>query len=275
GHPADDVARRHDARHHQARSPQALPPLERASRSPQARGSTSPRSARLAARKLLFAVAVSGRMKILFLMLFSSAALADESCFLSGGKAEGTLCKERLPPCSSFKLPLAVMAIDSGILDEKTILKWDKTPQRIKSWEQDADAKIWLKESIVWFSQRLTPQLGLPKIQKYLKDFEYGNQDFSGGITTAWLESSLQISPEGQVKFLEKLPNSAAGKRAIALLPVDGDVRGKTGSCMTPHIGWFVGYHKDKPFVFVSDRPTESYAGLEAKKTVLSRFRAK
>src|SRR5689334_12566095 len=119
-------------------------------------------------------------MKITLLVLLSSFAFADE-CFIHDGKETGTLCKKRLPPCSTFKLPLAAMALDSGIVDEKTVLKWDKTPQRIKSWEQDADARTWLKESIVWFSQRLTPQLGLPKIQKYLKDYEYGNQDFSGG----------------------------------------------------------------------------------------------
>jgi beta-lactamase class D len=211
-------------------------------------------------------------MKITLLMLLCSAAIADE-CFIVDGKSSGALCKKRLPPCSTFKLPLAAMALDAGILDEKTVLRWDKTPQRIKSWEQDADAKAWLKESIVWFSQRLTPQLGLPKIQKYLKDYNYGNQDFSGGITTAWLESSLQISPEEQLKFLEKLPSLPSGKRAIALLPADGDVRGKTGSCMTPHIGWFVGYYKDRPFVYVFDGPSKKYAGLQAKEEVLARLK--
>src|SRR6476659_4653951 len=115
-------------------------------------------------------------MKIILLMLLGSAAVADEPgsrrrprpagvkeghCFIVDGKQSGALCKKRMPPCSTFKLPLAAMSIDSGILDEKTILKWDKTPQKIKSWEQDADARTWLKESIVWFSQRLTPQLGL------------------------------------------------------------------------------------------------------------------
>ncbi len=213
-------------------------------------------------------------MKITLLMLLCSAAIADK-CFILDGKESGTLCKKRLPPCSTFKLPLAAMALDAGILDEKTVLKWDHTPQRLKTWEQDADAKTWLKESIVWFSQRLTPQLGLPKIQKYLKDYDYGNQDFSGGLTTAWLESSLQISAEEQLKFLERLPNLPSGKRAISLLPVDGDVRGKTGSCMEPHIGWFVGYYKERPFVYVFDEPTKSYAGLEAKKRVLSLLREK
>src|SRR5438094_258330 len=111
-------------------------------------------------------------MKTLLLLWLSGSAFAQgEDCWIHDGKAEGTLCAERLPPCSTFKLPLAAMALDAGILDEKTVLKWDKTPQRLKLWEQDADARLWLKESIVWFSQRLTTQLGMARVEKYLKDF--------------------------------------------------------------------------------------------------------
>ncbi|ASX27927.1 hypothetical protein BA173_03570 [Rickettsia sp. MEAM1 (Bemisia tabaci)] len=41
--------------------------------------------------------------------------------------------------------------------------------------------------------------------------FSYGNQDTSGdkgknnGLTNAWLSSSLEISPEEQIAFLQKL----------------------------------------------------------------------
>src|SRR4051812_4431833 len=99
-------------------------------------------------------------MKIIVLLLIAAPLHAEESCLLRAENGKlveqtGTLCKERLSPCSTFKLPLAVMAIDAGILDEKTVLPWDKTPQRLKQWEVDADARTWLRESIVWFSQRL------------------------------------------------------------------------------------------------------------------------
>jgi beta-lactamase class D len=209
-------------------------------------------------------------MKILLLLLLSTSAMAEE-CWLYNGQKQGTICAERLAPCSTFKLPLAAMALDAGILDEKTVLRWDKTPQRLKSWEQDADARLWLKESIVWFSQRLTAQLGMARVEKYLKDFDYGNRDFSGGLTTAWLGSTLKISAEEQLRLLEKLPKTEAGRRAIALLPTDGEVRGKTGSCVDPRVGWYIGYVKDRPFVRVfRGGGGEGYAGLEAKKWVLA-----
>jgi beta-lactamase class D len=209
-------------------------------------------------------------MKTLLVLLLSTSAFAEE-CWLYNGQKQGTICSERLSPCSTFKLPLAAMAIDAKILDEKTVMRWDKTPQRLKTWEQDADARLWLKESIVWFSQRLTTQLGLARIEKYLAQYDYGNKDFSGGITKAWLESSLKISAEEQLELLKKLPSTEAGRRAIALLPVEGEVRGKTGSCLEPRLGWYIGYVKDRPFVRVfRGGDGRSYAGLEAKKWVLA-----
>lgn len=48
--------------------------------------------------------------------------------------------------------------------------------------------------SVVWVSQEITQKIGLNKIKNYLKDFDYGNQDFSGdkernnGLTEAWLK---------------------------------------------------------------------------------------
>ena len=97
------------------------------------------------------------------------------------------------------------------------------------------------------------------------------NRDFSGGLTTAWLESTLKISAEEQLRLLQKLPKTAAGRRAIALLPVEGQVRGKTGSCLDPRVGWYIGYFRGKPFVRVfRGGDGELYAGLEAKKWVLA-----
>ena len=110
-------------------------------------------------------------------------------------------CQERLSPCSTFKVPLAVMAFDSGVLkDESVILKWDgkKGPRAVTN--RDQNAKTWIRDSVVWFSQRLTPQIGKRKIDLYLIDFNYGNEDFSAGLTRAWLvppgskEPGLRIS---------------------------------------------------------------------------------
>jgi beta-lactamase class D len=62
-------------------------------------------------------------------------------------------CRERFVACSTFKVPLSVMAFDSGILkDENQIGK----KAYLEAHNQDHNAKTWMRDSVVWFSQRLT-----------------------------------------------------------------------------------------------------------------------
>jgi beta-lactamase class D len=206
----------------------------------------------------------------------------------------GEYCRQRLSPCSTFKVPLALMAFDSGVLpNERHLIRWDGRPRAISSWNQDQTAESWMKNSVVWYSQKLTPLLGLKKIRKYLADFKYGNQDFSGGLSEAWLgglgkTSSLKISPYEQLEFLKsfwglKLPVT---KKALILTkritflensPKGYTLHGKTGSSRPGKekdgdLGWFVG-HIEREFeeylvvtaVVLSPSNPKSYAGFEAK----------
>jgi beta-lactamase class D len=129
----------------------------------------------------------------------------------------------RFSPCSTFKKAL------------------------FKAWEDSQNPTTWMKNSCVWYSQVLTPQLGMKKFQDYVKKFNYGNQDLSGdraqnnGITNAWLSSSLEITPEEQAVFLEKLlantvPVSAHAQQMtrnilyVEDLPGGWKLYGKTGT---------------------------------------------
>lgn len=175
------------------------------------------------------------------------------------------VCKERFPACSSFKVPLAVMAFDAGVLrDEKQTLKWDGQKRFLDAWNQDHNAATWMKESVVWFSQKLTPKIGAKKFQRYLDAFNYGNKDFSAGLTQAWLnspnakEGALKISPYEQVEFMKnlwtnKLPVSQRSMeltRQITYLetsPKGFKLHGKTGSnfydeAKKIQLGWFIAH---------------------------------
>ncbi|MBI4405909.1 MAG: class D beta-lactamase [Deltaproteobacteria bacterium] len=211
-------------------------------------------------------------------------------------RSHSDLCKERIYACSTFKVALAVMAFDSGIfINEESIIKWDGKKHEITAWNRDHDAKSWLSDSVVWVSQKLTPMLGLPKIHSYLKDFHYGNKDFSGGISHAWLSSTLKISPEEQVDFLTRLKlrklnvKDDAVSNTLAIMPIEiskPNIRliGKTGSGFSwedeadktdsPYrVGWYVGYFsKDsKDYVFATvfkentQRGKRIFGGAEAK----------
>ncbi|MCF1710188.1 class D beta-lactamase [Tabrizicola sp. J26] len=180
-------------------------------------------------------------------------------------------CATRMPPMSSFKLPLAIMGFDAGVLIDAHTPVWDlpagEEPASHAPEIRRADAALWEEQSLVWFSRVLTGKLGMERFAAYTSDFAYGNADVSGdpgknnGLTQSWLMSSLAISPDEQVDFLRRfrLGDLPVSKRAVAMteavLPVfqagGWTVHGKTGTGYplvegkpnraTP-LGWFVGW---------------------------------
>lgn len=168
--------------------------------------------------------------------------------------------RERFSPCSTFKIPNALIAIDGGALDpERSTMAWD--PQRNPrqdywpaEWARDQDLTSALRYSVVWYFQAVARRTGPERMQSELERLRYGNADLSGGIDRFWLGSSLRISAEEQVRFLRALLEGKAGfsekaKRAV-LEPLTVERGegwrwwGKTGACRqdgTRWIGWLVG----------------------------------
>lgn len=207
-------------------------------------------------------------------------------------------CRERLSPCSTFKVPLAVMAFDSGVLkDENQVLKWDGQKNERPEVNQDHNAKTWMRDSVVWFSQRLTPKIGKKKLQKYLDGFDYGNRELSAGLLTAWLTSAalqkgLQITAYEQVEFMRKLwagtlPVTARSQQLtrditkLEVSPKGFELHGKTGSGFTDgkqtlNLGWFIGHLQkgDQEYIVVANtrdlqRPkVQRYGGPKTKEAV-------
>lgn len=162
-------------------------------------------------------------------------------------------CDRRVSPASTFKVPLALMGYDAGILVDGRSPRWEYQPEfnAVKRDRRPVDPTIWLRDSVVWYSQQITRKLGAERFAGYVAEFDYGNRDISGnpgkqdGLTHSWLSSSLSISPDEQVRFLRQitartLPVSAdALDRAAAVIPAfeagEWHVKGKTGT------GWLTG----------------------------------
>lgn len=204
-------------------------------------------------------------------------------------------------PCSTFKVPLAVMGFDSGLLQDATHPTWQYRPEfgDFQSDHKLVNPTSWLADSIVWYSQELTRKLGMSKFQGYLKALRYGNQDVKGGLTQCWLCDSLQISVQQQVEFLRQLAQDRltvspkAQQLTRSLLPRfksnDGwDIQGKTGSGWllgndghtdkSRPQGWFVGLgQKDRrrvafAYLEVHDKTISGYAGPLARQNLLHSF---
>lgn len=142
-------------------------------------------------------------------------------------------CVKRYPPCSTFKIAISLMGFDSRILFDETHPTWDFEPSYVDwldSWKQPHNPKLWFANSCVWYSQIMTQKLGMKRFTKYVKLLNYGNQDTSGdkgmnnGLSNCWLSSSLSISPQEQINFLNQL--------VVNKLPVSLDAQGKTKNIM-------------------------------------------
>ena len=209
-------------------------------------------------------------------------------------------CAERYTPASTFKLPIALMGADAGILQGPHAPVWNYQPGYPDwggdAWRQPTDPARWIKYSVVWYSQLTARALGQERFQRYASAFQYGNEDVSGepgkhnGLDGAWINSSLRISPLEQLAFLRKLVN-----RQLPLKPAAYDLAetlfdageaggwrlyGKTGTgspggngVYTPDnaYGWFVGWaRKDgRQLVFArllqDEKATRRNAGLRAR----------
>jgi beta-lactamase class D len=169
----------------------------------------------------------------------------------------GALCDTALSPCSTFKIPNALIGLDAGVMkDEHHRFGWDGKPRWREEWNHEMDLGEALRVSCVPCFQELARAIGAARLQKKVDAFSYGNRDLSGGLDRFWLGSSLAISPREQARFAadlwrDRLPISkAAGATVRRLLRQDGGEAwswsGKTGSCTAnarvkvPH-GWFVG----------------------------------
>ena len=218
----------------------------------------------------------------------------------------GEKCDTRVSPASTFKIPLSLMGFDSGILKAAQAPAWPYTeeyPTSNEPWKRTIDPTSWLRDSVVWYSQRFTRTMGFDRFKQYVEALGYGNRDLSGdsgrdnGVTNAWLSSSLQITPTEQVAMVRRLVrrelpfSPQAIDLTMSIVPTfplanAWTVWGKTGtgSQRRPdgtndrdrQFGWFVGWARQGPRTVVfarlleDDGPEPVSAGLRARDSMLA-----
>lgn len=193
-----------------------------------------------------------------------AATTAAEVCTAIADAATGRLlvqrgdCTTRVTPASTFKIAISLMAYDSGFLVDEHAPLLPYRPGDVDwrpSWRHPTDPEKWMRDSVVWFSQKVTRSLGNERFAAYVHRFDYGNADVAGdaahdGLTLSWIGSSLAISPLEQLSFLARLVRRQLGVRThayamTARLTAFGhvagwDVHGKTGAA--DGWGWYVGW---------------------------------
>jgi beta-lactamase class D len=176
-------------------------------------------------------------------------------------------------PASTFKILNSLISLETKVItDENTVLTWDGIPRTVPEWNRDLSMKEAIKISAVWFYQILARRIGHARMQKWVTQVGYGNQDIGrkNDIDRFWLEGKLRITPQQQIKFLRRLQQNDLpfSKRSLSIVKnmlvneqtLDYTLRGKTGLAgleggIQPQIGWYVGYleQNDNTYFFATN----------------------
>lgn len=169
--------------------------------------------------------------------------------------------QQRFIPASTYKIPNSLIALETGVAEgAEHMIPWNSAFKPAEGfwspeWSRDHTLQSAIGLSVYWYYQALARKIGAERMQEYLDQFDYGNRDMGGGIDQFWLHGDLRISPNEQVRFLERMYNGKLGlsKRStqvvkeILVLEENASYRlsGKTGTAdVTPtrELAWLVGF---------------------------------
>jgi beta-lactamase class D len=173
-------------------------------------------------------------------------------------------------PASTYKIPNSLIALETGVIkDDVAVLTWDGIERGlgyspIEEWNQDLNLRLAFKYSAVWFYQVLARKIGHQRMQDFVNQIQYGNQNIGGkeDIDRFWLSGELRITPKEQIDFLRRLYQNDLpfDQRTIDLVKditiaeqtPNYVLRAKTGwaTSVTPNIGWYVGYLEQNDNVY-------------------------
>ena len=117
----------------------------------------------------------------------------------------GDECGRRTLPASTFKIPHALVALQTQVVTEKTVIKWDGTKRDYPAWNRDQTLDSAIKMSAVWVFQQFATAIGRERELESLRAFHYGSATFEHDVTNFWLNGDLTISPLEEVAFLRRM----------------------------------------------------------------------
>ncbi len=192
-----------------------------------------------------------------------------------------TRATQRFPPFSTFKILNAAIALETGVVtDMDFTIAYDDAkyppfsnvgPIDLSTWWRDHDLQSAMQYSVVWYFFEVALGIGQERMQQWVSDVDYGNQDVSFWVTDTpfgeqrpfWLGGGLEISAFEQMTFLRQLYNSELpfSERTVdivqeILIREETDeyrLSGKTGTQGNTQFGWFVGVieREDNRYFFV------------------------
>ncbi|MFN3197345.1 MAG: penicillin-binding transpeptidase domain-containing protein [Bradymonadia bacterium] len=181
-------------------------------------------------------------------------------------------CNRATMPYSTFKVPLALMAMQAGVVKSiEDEIEWDPKQDPARGWWPDSwrgsqNLRAALHSSSAPYFRTLARSMGLVPIARALKLFRYGNRQLDPTIFPGrvWVKGPLAISPVEQLDFLKRVHTRTlhgvddAHIEQLEAAWVDTApglelfAKSGTGALGDEMVGWYVGYtvHNDETHYF-------------------------
>jgi beta-lactamase class D len=182
--------------------------------------------------------------------------------------------EQRLTPASTFKIAHALIALETGVVEDETQrFAWDGLARGVRAWDRDTSLAEAMAPSTVWVFQAIADRIGAEREAAWVSQLDYGNADSGSAaqLRTFWLSGPLAISADEQVRFLTHLragtldasqknqqrvaamirlrdcgPGCSVHGKTGAVLPIDntGQLRSGANELLPSEgrTGWFVGW---------------------------------
>lgn len=124
------------------------------------------------------------------------------------GACDPDRARKRFLPASTYKVPHALIGLETGVVkDENAMVKWDGVKRAIPAWNADTSLATGMRNSTVWFYQKMARRIGWDRMTQWVRKLDYGNMDIGKEeeIDSFWLTGALRISPVEEVRFLDRL----------------------------------------------------------------------
>ncbi|MGD1906612.1 MAG: class D beta-lactamase [Leptolyngbyaceae cyanobacterium] len=189
-------------------------------------------------------------------------------------------------PASTFKIPNSLIALETRVIeDDVSVVTWDGIVRSSPAWNRDLNIRLAFQASAVWFYQVLARRIGHERMQEWIADIGYGNQDIGSAaeIDAFWLTGDLRITPQEQIQFLQRLykdelpfsENTIEIVKDIMIVEQTPDytLRAKTGWALAGNVGWYVGYleQHDNVYFFVTNIDIQDASDLPARQAITRR----
>ncbi len=162
-----------------------------------------------------------------------------------------------LRPASTFKVMLALIALDTGALrSADEVVKWDGKPYPGKpEWQKDMALREAMRTSSENYFGTLAARIGRELLAEWVLRAGYGNGRVGTNPPRIWHDGVLTVTAQQQLAFIDRLrrgdlPFSAKTIAAVKAAMLDSDsngrrIYGKTGTHLDANgtgNAWWIGW---------------------------------